>query len=257
VPGQGCSSNADCDDDLFCNGAETCESDSCVPGSDPCPGQDCDEDLDVCFSPGCDNDGVCEPGEDCNGCPNDCISGTSGGVCGDNVCDTGGGEDCVSCPADCNGVQGGKPSRRYCCGDGDGANPVGCGDPRCHADGNTCSVGGTGTSYCCGDDTCEGEETSFNCEVDCGPAPACGDLVCDSGAGENQCSCPADCGTPPSNEVPDVTCNDGVDNDCDGLTDGEDGDCIGECLPLGAACQVDEDCCSSKCLGKKGSKVCK
>ncbi len=39
--------------------------------------------------PGCDNDGICESGEDCNNCSNDCA-----------------------------GVTGGKPSNRYCCGNG-------------------------------------------------------------------------------------------------------------------------------------------
>jgi len=38
-----CISDADCDDGLFCNGAEACVAGSCVPGSDPCPGQTCDE----------------------------------------------------------------------------------------------------------------------------------------------------------------------------------------------------------------------
>ena len=37
----------------------------------------------------CDNDSVCEPGEDCNNCPNDCA-----------------------------GVSRGRPSGRFCCGDG-------------------------------------------------------------------------------------------------------------------------------------------
>jgi hypothetical protein len=255
VPGQGCTGNEDCDDGEFCNGAETCETGSCVPGSDPCPGQECDEDADVCITPGCNNNGVCDPGEDCTGCPADCISGASGGTCGDGICETGAGEDCVSCSADCNGVTGGKPSRRYCCGDGDGGNPVDCSDPRCHEDGNTCSTGGGGVSYCCGDGSCEGEEDGFNCEVDCGSPPTCGDLVCNSGAGEDQCTCPADCGAPPADET--GACSDGIDNDCDGLTDTEDGDCIGDCLPIGASCTVDEDCCSYKCLGAAGKKVCK
>ena len=48
-----CSVNADCDDGLFCNGAETCNAGSCQAGSDPCPGQSCDEVADVCVAGGC------------------------------------------------------------------------------------------------------------------------------------------------------------------------------------------------------------
>jgi hypothetical protein len=42
-----------CDDDLFCNGAETCDpSSGCRPGSDPCdPPGECDEETDECISP--------------------------------------------------------------------------------------------------------------------------------------------------------------------------------------------------------------
>ncbi len=165
-PNAGCTVNADCDDGLFCNGAETCDAGgSCVAGSDPCPGQGCDEAGDVCFPLTCDNDGVCESGEDCDGCAGDCISG-SAATCGNDICEAGAGEDCLSCPGDCNGLQSGKPSNRYCCGDGDGSNPVGCGDSRCSANGNTCS-GGAGAPYCCGDGVCEGAETVANCAVDC------------------------------------------------------------------------------------------
>ncbi|MHC4068578.1 MAG: glycoside hydrolase family 16 protein [Planctomycetota bacterium] len=48
----------------------------------------------------------------------------------------------------------------------------------------------------------------------------CDDGTCDSG--EDQCNCPEDCGSPPSTET---TCDDGVDEDCDGNTDCDDSDC--------------------------------
>jgi hypothetical protein len=56
--------------------------------------------------------------------------------------------------------------------------------------------------------------------------------VCDDGTcdpGEDQCNCPEDCGTPPTTET---TCDDGVDEDCDGDVDCADADCGSdpECL---------------------------
>ncbi len=74
-----CGDDADCDDALFCTGAESCVAGACVPGTDPCPGQFCDEANDACapycvedvdcadglFCTGeetCNTDGVCEPG---------------------------------------------------------------------------------------------------------------------------------------------------------------------------------------------------
>lgn len=110
--------------------------------------------------------GVCDPGEDCNNCGIDCISGGLPS-CGDGTCNTWAGEDCVSCPADCAGVQTGKPANRYCCGDGDGTNPIGCGDPRCTTGGFACEDTDPGGAYCCGDGTCEGAENGTNCGVDC------------------------------------------------------------------------------------------
>jgi hypothetical protein len=62
--------------------------------------------------------------------------------------------------------------------------------------------------------------------------------------------------------VPEV-CDDTVDNDCDGLFDCDDPDCSGDpacdagCFPTGASCTVNADCCSLKCVGKPGKKVCK
>ena len=45
-----CTIDADCDDSVFCNGAETCVSEECVAGSDPCEGDTCDEENDTCES---------------------------------------------------------------------------------------------------------------------------------------------------------------------------------------------------------------
>ncbi len=229
--------DAACDDTLYCNGAEWCHVlNDCQPGTDPCPGQGCDEVNDQCAF--CDDNGVCEPGEDCNTCPNDCFTG-SGVSCGNGVCETADGEDCTSCSDDCNSRLGGKPNGRYCCGDGTAQYGVDCSDSRCTGAGNTCTFDPAVPS-CCGDYACEGSEDSYNCAVDCGPPPVCGDGPCDPG--EDQCNCPADCGAPPATEV---NCGDGIDNDCDGLTDGADPDCA--CSVKGVPCSVDGECCSNWC----------
>ena len=84
------------------------------------------------------------------------------------------------------------------------------------------------------------------------PAPVfkmdfgCGDGTC--GAGEDQCNCPDDCGTPPATET---TCDDGIDEDCDMYTDCDDIDCdedpACDCLEKGESCTDDSECCSGNC----------
>jgi hypothetical protein len=232
-----CSSDADCDDGVYCNGAETCVDAACQDGTppdcsddglfcngsevcdelaqgcgntgDPCgPGTVCNEDTDTCDLPNCDN-GVCDAGEDCNNCPEDCISGSGGGSC--DACFKG------VCDGSCHPVKEGPD----------------CAD---------CA-----TSWCCGDGTCEGEEDGFNCAIDCGAPPVCGDGTCDPG--EDRCDCPEDCGQPLPTE--EGFCSDGVDNDCDGLTDCDDSDCgldpVCNCLPRGDVCTDDGECCSNRC----------
>jgi hypothetical protein len=66
--------------------------------------------------------------------------------------------------------------------------------------------------------------------------------VCDPG--EDSCNCSDDCGAPPSNEI---DCSDGIDNDCDGLIDGDDLlDCPlcgnGVCDPGEDSCSCSDDC---------------
>ena len=67
-------------------------------------------------------------------------------------------------------------------------------------------------------------------------------------------------------ESPEVSCTDGVDNDCDTLVDCADSDCSGDpacggggCTlgQAGDACTVNADCCSNSCKGKPGAKTCK
>ncbi len=47
---------------------------------------------------------------------------------------------------------------------------------------------------------------------------ACGDGTCAGGPGETPCNCPVDCG-PPDPDEQGAACFDGIDNDCNGLTD--------------------------------------
>jgi hypothetical protein len=247
--------DANCDDGAFCNGAETCDAlADCQAGTAQCtlPGETCDEVNDTCVASVCDNDGICESGEDCNNCANDCISGTSAGaVCGNGICEAGDGEDCVTCAADCNGVQNGRPSNRFCCGAGGGQNPLPCSDATCSTAGWSCTdVPVPSGSYCCGDEICGGDEDGFSCEIDCGSPPFCGDGTC--AAGEDPCSCAVDCGQPPATEV--GMCADGIDNDCDGgidcadVEDCETAPACDICSPKNDVCDANDDCCSGICM---------
>ena len=115
----------------------------------------------------CNADGICDPGEDCVGCPDDCAA-LSGAACGNGLCEAGNGEDCVSCPQDCAGRQNGSVSSQFCCGAGGGTNPVDCSDLRCGTGGAHCRTT-VRPPACCGDQMCEGSETLLACGVDCSP----------------------------------------------------------------------------------------
>jgi hypothetical protein len=80
--------------------------------------------------------------------------------------------------------------------------------------------------------------------------PVCGDGICDPG--EDQFSCECDCGTLPAAET---NCSDGIDEDCDNVTDCDDEDCKDAsaciCTAKGEWCSNNEECCSNDCRGKK------
>jgi len=59
----------------------------------------------------------------------------------------------------------------------------------------------------------------------------CGDGTCD--AGEDQCNCSDDCGTPAATET---NCTDGFDDDCDTYTDCFDSDCDTDPACIGSYC---------------------
>ena len=264
----GCTTNGDCDDGAFCNGAETCSAGSCEPGTDPCPGQGCDEVTDSCVA--CNYNDICDAGEHCDTC-SDCPSG-SGASCGNGTCEPG--EDCVSCAADCNGRTTGAPSGRFCCsgdsGGGGGSNPIDCNDSRCSAEPWSCSF--TAGSFCCGDGSCDTGEDENNCAIDCvvtcsGPGDCDDGVACtdDDCVAEscvntaNDANCPDDglfCnGTESCDPV--VGCDSsgdpcGTGETCNEATDSCD---TQDCGLRGDPCTVDTDCCSLDCKVRQG--VCK
>ncbi|MHC4236605.1 MAG: S8 family serine peptidase, partial [Planctomycetota bacterium] len=89
--------------------------DNDLDGDVDCADLDC-----VVAGPPCETCGnnVCEVGENCGSCPEDCSIPVEAGFCGDGVCQSWDGEDCESCTEDCNGTLTGKPSNRFCCGGG-------------------------------------------------------------------------------------------------------------------------------------------
>jgi len=87
VAPSGCTTNPQCDDGLFCNGAEVCAGGNCTAGSDPCPAQLCDEGINACVA--CVVDGDCNDGLFCTGAES-CVSGncqSSGDPCPGQFCD--------------------------------------------------------------------------------------------------------------------------------------------------------------------------
>ncbi len=165
---------------------------------------------------GCPN-AICDLGENCLGCPEDC--GECPMICGDGLCVPG--EGCVQCPTDC------------------GVCPIYCGDSSCNGT-ETCVTCPQDCGYCCGNHSCDNGETCKTCPGDCGVC--CGDGVCSVGHQEDCASCSNDCGV----------CSSCGNGNCDL---GEDcGSCSKDCGACGvcgdAECTPDESC--SQCPGDCG-----
>jgi len=137
-------------------------------------------------------------------------------------------------------------------------------DDRCITNDYFCRVAPR-VAACCGDRLCEGQETETSCAIDCAPPPpaceptgvsetvcngvdddcddlidedylttptTCGIGVCDGNTGQLECqngtevdTCEPLAGAETEGPPGDATCGDGLDNNCDGLSDGEDPVC--------------------------------
>jgi hypothetical protein len=170
-----CHVDADCSDDLFCTGIETCDANTCVPGAgDPCTGPPdpfCDESADACVT--------CLVDTDCD----DTLFCTGVETCDAGSCIAGGGDPCVGGPLPfCEELLG---VCLECLGDGDCDDTLFCtGVETCAA--GSCVAGpgdpclGTSDPFCD-----EGAMACFECGVDadCTDGVFCnGAEVCDAGA---------------------------------------------------------------------------
>jgi len=199
----GCSTAADCDDGLACNGTETCVSGACQPGTPI----DCDDSvtctMDKCNEP----DGSCTHLAD------------------DGLCDNG---------LFCDGVE-------YCDTETD-----------CASTGNPCAAGETcnDETDTCVSQTCADITDKGTCNAD----PSCEWIGHPrNGTCQDAVPCVPD-------EVLEQTCDDGVDNDCDGKTDCVDIDCIDNSACTATSCgdYLDRKTCQAGgCTWNNRDKVCR
>jgi hypothetical protein len=226
--GEGCAS---CPADCGCGCGEGCADDKCKftacdereCGDDGCDGScgDCGDGA-VCDEGACVPDGLpvcgdeaCDEGEDCASCHADCGCGCGEacveGACAFTACE---GRDCGDdgCGGSC-----GDCDPNYACEDGKCAWMEGCDNGACEAGehcGSCPADCACGCGESCYEDTCKftacdgrecgGDGCGGSCG-DCDPADACANLC----GGEGLCG-PA--------LLEEQLC-DGLDGDCDGLTD--------------------------------------
>ncbi len=241
-PAQGCSADTDCDDDnpctedacvnltcisvnisgacddgVFCNGPETCQSGSCVSGSPPCSAEACDEALAKCE---CSTDADCD---DTNPCTDDtCVSSAcqfannaadcdDGDPCTNDAC---GGGICVGTAIDCDDGDA-CTENDVCAGGACSGTLIDCDDGLFCNGVETCDSAlgcQTGAPVDCDDGVACTDDTCNEATDSCGSAP--NDAECDNGLfcdGVETCNDTVGCqpGTPPCGE--NEVCDDVVD----------------------------------------------
>lgn len=177
------------DDGLFCNGAEFCDfqTDECTHQGTPCPDdnffctgvESCDETADQCASTGdpCDDGLFCTGSEVCDEVNNDCSAGTA--PCTDDGAFCNGEEECLEASDQCTSSGDPCGDELFCNGE-EICNET---DDQCDSLGDPC----LDTLWCNGTETCnettdecvEGQEQCFDDGIWCN-----GTELCDEAADE-------------------------------------------------------------------------
>jgi len=182
--------------------------------------------------------------------------------CGNDICEWGTGEtdqpsEAGYCAVDCIELACDDAQ------DNDGDQLTDCDDASCdgrtcapfgmECDGGTCECSGNSGSPQSAETAIDGIDNDCDGLVDCDDPDAdgvsCGNhgQVCDINATGNRCVCSGN-GAPP--EATESTCDDGIDNDCDGAVGCSDSDCDGlTCGENGMVCDG-SDC---ECSGNGGT----
>ena len=218
-------SGSACDDGDACTEGDSCDKGVCVPGP---AGPQCDDNL------SCTADG-CAPGGGCTHTllPNFCA--IDGACVPDGVVD--GANPCRSCRAGM-ASDAWSPNDGAACGVGCGTGVCSggvCVGAECPDDGNPC------TQAACVDGGCTQVAFAKDTDMDMAVDKACGGTDCNDGLAAINPAAAEDC-------------SDGVDNDCDSMTDGADVECGGA-----TACAYHTDCWPERVCGLQqvtGQTVC-
>jgi len=213
-----CDDGIDNDCDGLTDGADpacvSCQADADCEDNNACTTDTCDTDTSLCVNTPVDDGETCDDGLFC----------TVGDVCTGGRCG-GTSRDCSSLTNQCN--QG------ICDEDGNQclAQPAN--------EGQTCDDG----LYCTLGETCQAGVCTGDTQRDCQDDDSCTQDRCD----ETSNSCQHVLVPRPGQESLNIdgTCTDGLDNDCDLLTDGDDPDCL-ECTQDGD-CDDGNVCTTNTC----------
>ncbi len=256
VEDPGCGPGLSCCETRPCPPDEVCSAGSCVAlgastDAGRCVGTDCSSAGPLPLVPGCD-DGAKngdETGVDCGGsCSRTCLAGSGCNTdadCG-NVLFRGPGTSLCAAISCSDGIRNGDEVLADC---GGGTCP-GCPDATACSTGLDCASGVCGAAGTCSAPSCDDGvqnqgETGVDCGSDCPESCATG-AGCSANADCDSAVCgPQGCAAGLANCCQAPSCDDGVQNGGEPITDCGNLAC-GLC-PLGSPCAVDAQCDSNLC----------